>query len=180
MSNKNQSIESENSEEVSLGDLLYKFLPYWPGVVLLTFLSLVGAWFYLRYTLPVYQTTATILIKDDKKSGALDPLEAFDLFGGKKSVENEVEILKSKTLMQEVVKNLHLYAPIKAKGRVLTSNAYEISPVIIEVKNTDSLKNVLNVPFEFNELISSQVLIFSISPTLFHPTPSLNLAVSIE
>ena len=152
MPNKNYSVESADSEEVSLGDLLYKFLPYWPGMVLLTFLSLVGAWFYLRYTLPVYQTTATILIKDDKKAGALDPLEAFDLFGGKKSVENEVEILKSKTLMQEVVKNLHLYAPIKAKGRLLTSNAYEISPVIIEIKNTDSLKKTSNIPFAFNKL----------------------------
>ena len=152
MSNNHQIDESANTEEATLGDLLYKFLPYWPGLLLLTLLSLVGAWFYLRYTLPVYQTTATILIKDDKKTGSLDPLEAFDLFGGKKSVENEVEILKSKTLMQEVVRNLHLYAPIKAKGRVVTSNAYEISPIIVEVKNTDSIKKVVNIPFEYNEI----------------------------
>lgn len=143
--------EAPNTKQATLGDLLFKYLPYWPGIVFLILISLLGAWFYLRYSLPIYQTTATILIKDDKKTGSLDPLEAFDLFGGKKSVENEVEILKSKTLMQEVVKNLHLYAPLTAKGRVVTSNAYEISPIIIEIKNVDSLKKVSNIPFFFDE-----------------------------
>ena len=72
--------------------------------------------------LPVYQTTATLLIKDDKNGSRLqDILEALDIFGSKKTVENEVEVLKSKTLMQEVVKNLHLYAPITVEGRVYQS-----------------------------------------------------------
>ncbi len=46
-------------------------------------------------------------------------MEAFDMFGAKKNVENEVEVLKSKTLMKEVVENLHLYAPVFVSGRVM-------------------------------------------------------------
>lgn len=145
--------ESDKLEEVTLGDLLYKFLPHWPVFILLVVLSVAGAWVYLRYTSPVYDTTASILIKDDKKgAGALDPLEAFDLFGGKKSVENEVEILQSKTLMQEVVQNLHLYAPITSKGRVTNANAYILSPIIIEVRRPDSIKTEKKVYFDFNEI----------------------------
>ena len=132
MQQPNKMIESEDSEEVSLGDLLYKFLPYWPFFVLLVLLSLSAAWIYLRYKMPVYQTTATGLIKDDQKNAAADEMtQAFDMFGSKKNVENEVEVLQSKTLMQEVVKNLHLYAPIIVKGRVASSNAYIVSPIVI-------------------------------------------------
>ena len=154
----NNVTESTDSEEVSFRDILHNFLAYWPGILLLILISLTGAWFYLRYSLPVYQTTASLLIKDDKKAGALDPLEAFDLFGGKKSVENEVEILKSKTLMQEVVKNLHLYASVQAKGRLVSSSAYSISPIIIEVKHLDSIIRAKNVRFEYDPL--SQTLAF--------------------
>ncbi|MEO6133688.1 MAG: polysaccharide biosynthesis tyrosine autokinase [Ginsengibacter sp.] len=144
--------ESDEKEEVPIGDLLYKFLPYWPVFVLLLMFSVAGAWLYLRYTSPVYQTTASILIKDDKKgAGALDPLEAFDLFGGKKSVENEVEILQSKTLIQEVVNNLHLYAPLTDQGRVANSNAYLTSPIVIEARAPDSMKFVRKIPFDFDE-----------------------------
>src|SRR5665647_313934 len=120
--------EFEETEEISFGDLLYKFLPYWPFFVLLIILSLAGTWIYLRYKIPIYQTTATLLIKDDKKGGAVDnPLEAFDLFGSQKNLENEIEVLQSKTLMQEVVKNLHLYAPVNTEGRVLNKSAYVLS-----------------------------------------------------
>lgn len=143
----NKPIESENSEEISLGDLFYKFLPYWPFFVLLLIISLSAGWVYLRYTLPVYKTTATILIKDDQKNAAADEMmQAFDMFGSKKNVENEVQVLQSKTLMQEVVKNLHLYAPVFADGRVLDQSAYLISPIVIEAKHPDSLKSVKRIP----------------------------------
>ncbi len=144
--------ELEDSEEVSLGDLVHKFLPYWPYFLVMVLISLAGAWIYLRYKIPVYQTTATVLIKDDKTANSnSDLLDAFDMFGSKKNVENEVEVLQSKTLMQEVVKNLQLYAPVSAEGRVVHQSAYKISPVNIVVKEPDSLKDVAKVPFKFNE-----------------------------
>jgi capsular exopolysaccharide synthesis family protein len=144
--------ESEEREEVSIGDLLYKFLPYWPIFVLLLVLTLAGAWIYLRYTMPVYQTSATLLIKDDKNTpaNANDLMQAFDMFGSKKNVENEVEVLQSKTLMQQVVKDLHLYAPIYSQGRVLNQSAYIYSPIVIEAKYPDSIEMVKKVPFIFD------------------------------
>ncbi len=147
-----KNAEFEETEEVSIGDLLYKFLPYWPIFVLLLMITLTGAWIYLRYTMPVYQTTATLLIKDDQKTPSAnnDMMQAFDMFGSKKNVENEVEVLQSKTLMQQVVKDLHLYAPIYIKGRVLNQSAYIFSPIVIEARDPDSIKIVKKVPFTFN------------------------------
>jgi len=141
---------SDSSNEVSLSDLFYKFLPYWPFFVILVLISLTGAYIYLRYKLPVYRSTATLLIKDDKKN-SIDPLETFDLFGSKKNVENEIEVLKSKTLMQDVVKNLHLYAPVTVEGRLQNQSAYLMSPIVIEAKDPDSMRGVNKVPFHYNE-----------------------------
>ena len=107
------NLELEEAEDVSLGELLHKFIPYWPYFIILIILTMSGAWVYLRYKMPVYQTTATLLIKDDQNATPASELaSAFDMFGAKKNVENEVEVLESKTLMKEVVKNLRLYAPI--------------------------------------------------------------------
>lgn len=149
--------EFEETEEVSIGDLLYKFLPYWPIFVLLLIITLSGAWLYLRYTMPIYQTTATLLIKDDQKTPSLnnDMMQAFDMFGSKKNVENEVEVLQSKTLMQQVVKDLHLYAPLFAQGRVLNQSAYMFSPIVIEAKNPDSIDIVKKVPFKYDNATST-------------------------
>ncbi len=140
----------DETEETTFSDLLNRFLPFWPFFVLLMMLGVAGAWIYLRYKLPVYQSTASVLIKDDKNS-ATNPLEAFDLFGSAKSVANEVEILQSKTLMREVVKNLHLYAPVSVEGRVLNQSAYTYSPIKIESKVPDSLQQASKVYFKYDE-----------------------------
>ena len=145
-------LELEDTEETSLGDLLYKFLAFWPLFALLLIMSLSAAWVYLRYKMPVYETTATLLIKDDKgNTPANEMMQAFDMFGSKKSVENEVEVLQSKTLMQEVVKNLHLYAPVTVKGRILLQSGYVLSPIIIEAQNPDSVRPAEKIEFIYNE-----------------------------
>ncbi|HEY8661611.1 MAG TPA: polysaccharide biosynthesis tyrosine autokinase [Hanamia sp.] len=144
--------ELEETEEISMGDLFYKYFSYWPFFVILLVISMSWAWLYLRYKMPLYQSTATLLIKDDKKGGdAPDLLQTFDMFGSKKTVENEIEILKSKTLMQEVVKNLHLYAPVTVEGRVLKQSAYLMSPIVIEAQDPDSVKLVNKIPFIYND-----------------------------
>ena len=85
-------------------------------------------------------------------------MNAFDMFGSKKNVENEVEVLQSKTLMQEVVKNLHLYAPVTVKGRVMTQSAYVISPVIVEAKDPDSIVTSQKIDFRFDEAAQTVII----------------------
>jgi tyrosine-protein kinase Etk/Wzc len=131
---------SEDEEENLFQDLLFKFLPWWPLFLLLVLLGGAGAWFYLRYKVPVYSTEASILIKDEKKGiDESDALQALDLFGSKKIVENEVKVIQSKTLAQEVVKNLHLYAPITIEGRLSDRSGYVNAPLVISVQNPDSI-----------------------------------------
>ena len=60
---------------------------------------------YLKYSTPVYESTAAILVKDEKKG--LDEskmAQDFNLFGATNIVENEMEILGSNSIISEVVK----------------------------------------------------------------------------
>ncbi len=131
-----------------MGSMIYRYLPYWPLFVLLFVVALGGAIGYLRYTTPLYESTARILIKDEKKGAEESKaVESMDMLSTKKIIENEVEVIQSKTLIDEVVKRLRLYAPVYEKGSVKNASAYATSPVIIEVDSVNKLKEVKNVYF---------------------------------
>ena len=137
-------VPSDETSDVSvnLNEQLHKYLLHWKWIVAGALLSLSIAYIYLRYEVPQYGTTTTILIKDDKKGGVTE-MDAFnDLFilGAKKSnLENEIEILKSRKLSQNVVSQLQLQVTYYTEGRILSPELYSKSP--IEVYFTEAASN---------------------------------------
>lgn len=120
--------------------LSFRYLPYWPLFVVLMLIGGVGAWIYLKFTIPMYEAYATILVKDDKKGvNEAGVEEALNIFSSKKIVENEIEVIQSKKLMKEVVTQLNLYAPVFEKGRFKSTSAYHTSPIIIEAKRPEDI-----------------------------------------
>ncbi len=138
--NNHQNTDGGEDKDGFLHQVIFRYLPYWPLFLLLSTVFAAAAWLYLRYTIPTYEATATVLIKDENK-GMDDSklLEELNLFGAKKIVENEIEIIRSRTLLRDVVKNLGLYAQISEEGKIINYPAYFRSPVKIELKNPDSL-----------------------------------------
>ena len=131
---------NEEVEDNFFQQLVLKYVPYWPMFLMALCLAGCIAYVYLRYAIPVYEATATILIKDEKKGNEDSKLmESLDQISSKKIVENEIEVLQSRTLMVNVVKALSLYAPIYDEGRIHTISAYTLSPVSIESPNPDSI-----------------------------------------
>ena len=137
MNNSNQP-EFLEEDAIDIRKLIEKYSRLWPYIVLFIIISLGGAYTYLRYAVAVYSTTATILIKDEDGKGAnKGSLEGFvdlDLFSGLNSseIENEIGILKSRTLANEVVKRLHLNMVYFQEGRIKTSEAYINSPFLVK------------------------------------------------
>jgi len=131
--------------------LMFRYFPYWPLFLGLSILLLTLAWGYLQIASPVYETTATIIIKDEKK-GVEDPrmMESLNMYTSKKIVENEIEVIKSKTLMRQTVEKLHLSAPVLKKGKFLSYSAYTSSPVSVEVKDINKIKEVEKQEFSYN------------------------------
>ena len=145
------SFEQSESENI-ISVILYKYVPFWPFFVLTILIGLLCSWVYLRYQVPIYSASSSLLIKDDNKGiDGSKVLEALDVFGSKKIVENEIVILKSHALMQEVVKELGLYAQVNEDGSVLDHLAYVSSPVSFIALDPNSVKNSKRIPFKYLE-----------------------------
>ncbi|WP_419803159.1 GumC family protein [Mucilaginibacter sp.] len=138
---------SENKESDFSSTFIFRYLPYWPLFLLLIIVAMIGGWFYLKMAVPVYETNARILIKDEKK-GSEDSktLESLDLISPKKIIDNEMEVIQSKTLLNQVVKNLNLAAPVSEEKRFNSISAYASSPITI-VTDTTNTKRANKVYF---------------------------------
>lgn len=139
-----------HNNNINFNQLWAKYFPYWPAFLILAALGSGGAWLYLHYKLPVYESTASILIKDEKK-GLEDSkmMESINMLSSKKIIENEMEVFKSRTLVKAVVQELLLYAPVYEVGKWLDLPAYSTSPIKIQVRNPDVVVDVKRVDFNY-------------------------------
>lgn len=155
MENNYNSEENQN-EVFNLRDTLEKYLVHWQWFVLGACLCLSIAYVYLRYATPQYQASTTILVKDEKKGGMLSELSAFsDLglgSGLKSNVDNEIEILKSRTLVERTVQKLGLNIVLIGNGNVISSEWYKESPIEVHVVNAKPAFYSDRMKFEFVEL----------------------------
>lgn len=107
----------------------------WPWLILSTIVCLSLAYLKLKYNTPEYKIHASLLVKDEK-SGADVPdigaLEGMGLFG-KSNVDNEVEIFKSRALMQTVVEENDLFIKYYIPGKIsAATELYQNCPVKLE------------------------------------------------
>jgi tyrosine-protein kinase Etk/Wzc len=148
----------EEVEDNMIQQLVSKYLPYWPSFLLALVVGSGIAFTYLRYTIPIYEANATIIIKDEKKGNEDSKLtESLDLMSSKKIVENEIEIIQSRTLMINVAKALFLYAPVYEEGKIRTVSAYTKSPIVIESPAPDSIRGGGKINFSYDK--KNQVVI---------------------
>lgn len=104
-----------------------------------------AAFFYIRYTTPKYRAHAKILVKDSKKGGEIAGSGIFqelDLLSDHNSTDNEVELLKSRTLLEKTVDELDLHVRYFTEGTIKTKEAYHHKlPLSLQIfnLNTDSL-----------------------------------------
>ncbi|MEZ0486595.1 GumC family protein [Fibrella aquatica] len=110
--------------------ILFRYLRHWPWFVLSLGLALGGAYLYLRYKQPIYRVQASVLLLDgtktDDRGGALREFQAAT---PKKSVENEIEMLRSATLMGQVVEKLHLEHRYFKETKFGKREIYQESPI---------------------------------------------------
>ncbi len=148
--NTEQLLESQETSNI-FTRIWQKYFPYYPIFLVLMLLTLLAAWVYNKKRTILYQATATLLIKDEKKGiGDSKVSESINLLSSKKIIENETEVIKSRAIMKQVVYNLNLYAPVYYIGKWKNISAYNISPVNIVAKSPDSLFETSQVSFSFN------------------------------
>jgi tyrosine-protein kinase Etk/Wzc len=138
----NDSVENE-IEEINIREQLDKYTIHWKWFLLSAVLCLIFAFLYLRYTTPSYEASTSILVKDEKKGGMLSELSAFSdlgLTGGSiNNVDNEIEILKSRTLVESTIKKLNLNVALFVEGNVVDRDIYDGAPINVYFLNKTEL-----------------------------------------
>ncbi|SFN12175.1 capsular exopolysaccharide family [Chryseobacterium oleae] len=166
MDNQQPSQFSEvenNSNSIDISEIIKPYLRKWPWFILSGFIALLIGYFVLKFMVPIYEVQATVLVKDAKGTGSpvaneLGLLPDLSGLGGLKtnSVANEIEILKSKKMMREVVINQNLQTNIIGKGKIAKMELYqETSPIEVKVINEKPMQgsvNVINLIIEGNKL----------------------------
>ena len=136
---KNKKRVEQSEEQVNIQELLFRYLIHWPWFVASVIICLAVAWGYLRLTTPVYNISATVLIKDEKKGGGANmssELERMGLDGfvsSSNNVDNEIEVLRSKSLAGEVVNRLGLFVTYMDEDEFPVRELYRTSPVLVSL-----------------------------------------------
>jgi capsular exopolysaccharide synthesis family protein len=151
-------VNKKDGDNLSIRDEVEKYLRYWKWFLLSLILFSGLAYIYLRYSTPEYVATASILIKDNKKTGLSAELETFKdlgIVGGNSlnNTDNEVEILRSRKVVGAVVDSLRLNINYFISGRVVQSEVYgKSAPIKLELlKKNESLREkdtLLNIQIE--------------------------------
>ena len=146
--------------ELNLGDILQTVLANWYWFVLSVVVCAGAAFVYLKWTPKVYTRTASVLIKDDAKGGAMSESAAFEdlgIFGTKRNVDNEVLVFKSRRLMTEVARNLHLDVSYTVKDGLRTVELYTQSPVLLSFPDAEEAQafSLQAVPVSGKEVVLS-------------------------
>lgn len=126
--------EKENeSIKVSLKDFIMRYLRYLPLFILSVSLALLISYVYLRYTIPLYNARATIMIKTSAPQGRDQELDNMFFSDSRSNVSTEIEVLRSLNLAKRVALSLGLQKRSYVKGNVKTTLAYPDGPLELEI-----------------------------------------------
>lgn len=144
---------AETEDSFNLQALLFKFFNYWPWFVGSVVACLLIAFLYLKVTPPIYNVSAAIMIKDEKKGGTMGmgtEMAAFEdlgLFSQNTNFDNEIEVLKSKSLIKQVVLEMNIYCNYSVRQNFRKVDLYDQSPVLVEMspQDNDALRGVIEL-----------------------------------
>ena len=142
----------EDEKPINYREKIEKYLFHWKWFAVCVVLALLAAYIYLRYTPNTYEVAAVILIDEEASgnmSSELSVIEDLGLLGsGKKSIENEIGLLKSSSLMEGVVKELNLNISYFKPGRVQAIEVYKNDvPYKVTFLNTDAAFYAIDTTF---------------------------------
>ena len=154
--NKNLELENvqenEESSSINFAAIYTAIILYWKWFVLSIIICLGAAHIYLRYKTPVYQAVAKLLIKDDDQTNrragtnSIQAATNLGIISNSNGIDNEMEILQSRTLAQQAVYDLKLYVNYRHEGKLKDHIIYGDQEINVDM-DAEHLKK-LNAPMK--------------------------------
>ncbi|HTN21376.1 MAG TPA: polysaccharide biosynthesis tyrosine autokinase [Pelobium sp.] len=192
---KRSSLVKEDSS-----DSLMKYVKYWYVFVISILICLGIAYLYIANSQRVYKVTSTLLIQNDFKGTGVLKGTAFsdlEMFHSARTVENEMEVLRSKDLIYQTLKKLHLETAYTIEGRFSDKDLYgddlPINVVVYDLRDKAYLQKLNltiidensfvlenkgeKVRYNFNQLVGGPGYTFEVikTPTFKAHYPTINI-----
>lgn len=141
---------------LDLRELIKPYFKQWKWFVIVVMIAVFLGVLKIRYSIPQYELQTKIQILDNQGSSSeLDVFKDLNVFGGGgNNIEDEIELLNSRSNLIEVVKELGLNKKIIALGQIKSSELYNNPPFNVNFIAADSI--IYNSQNEFFVTISSE------------------------
>lgn len=140
------------------------YLRQWKLIALFTGVAIAMAYTYLRYTTYQYQASATIKIKDEQQSQKLPSMSEMasgGLFsGGANKIKDEIEVMTSRTIITNIVKNLDLNVRYFEQGKIKEQEVYKNPSIKLNFFANDSIIHNVDTTLYIKVKSPSKFLMF--------------------
>ncbi|KFC21243.1 GumC family protein [Epilithonimonas lactis] len=178
---------TRKEDEFNLRELIKPYIKKWYWFFISVIITLALAILYIKYTTPIYMAQSSVLIKDAKKmsnaSGDFGVLSGLGGFAGMgtNSIENELEIFKSKKIIEDVTKNLKLQVSIFSREKYHDVELYKdtnpFNVLVVNEKEDEALPTKpINIKIEGQKITLSSEELKKDIITTFDKTVSLPYA----
>lgn len=139
---QNTSMSFKEEDDTNYRQIFLKLLSGWPWFVFSIFFFVSLGILYVKYTSPQYNIHARLLINDARKGTGVTSAVLSDIgMPLSSSVENEAEVLKTRLLMEQVVRDMKLNVTYFTKGALRDDEIYN-PPFDVELISTvDTIKS---------------------------------------
>ncbi|WP_158824916.1 GumC family protein [Mucilaginibacter lacusdianchii] len=163
-----ESFQSGTEEnESNIGEQIFRYLRHWKWFVLSLVIAMSAGYFYVRSQVALYSIRTDILIKDSKTTADETVLQQLNINAPNTSIDNEILILKSLTLVEQVVDTLDLETSYFDKGHFKKRMLYKNAPATVKllVPNSKSYGKEWSL-----QLLDSKRALFNGKPVAMNDT----------
>ena len=141
-----------DSGSLNIKELFFRYIRFLPLFILSVGISLLVAYTYLRYSTPVYRSSGMLTIQEAQSSMQGDA-KFQELFSSDNSqnIQSEIEYLRSRPLMERVVKELNLNWDYYGVGSIKEQNIYKAAPIALHVEKLADSSAAFALLLEFQD-----------------------------
>ena len=153
-------------DSTGIREVVEKYLTHLKWFVLSILIFCLLTFFKLRYEVPKYNVNSSILIKEQQGGSSIADLSEFEDLGlfssGENSLENEIEIIKSRKLVTKTVEELKLNIKYFIKDTPYDKEIFPNLPIILSFKSDSTTVHTISSKFEIFVISKSKFEFFDI------------------